>query len=97
MRRLALGFLLLTSPALAEPIVGARVEMALLVGEAMAPLAQVLEGQVETVHVGDAAAALASLRTILAPGDVVLVKGSNGVGLARVVAGLQAGLKGGIN
>ncbi len=82
---------------LAEPILAARVEMALLVGEAMAPLAQVLEGQVETVHVGDAAAALASLRTILAPGDVVLVKGSNGVGLARVVAGLQAGLKGGIN
>ena len=46
---------------LAEPILAARVETALLVGEAMAPLAQALEGQVEIVHVPDAAAALASL------------------------------------
>jgi len=76
---------------LAEPILAARVEMALLVGEAMAPLAQVLEGQIETVHVGDAATALATLRTLVAPGDAVLVKGSNGVGLARVVAGLLSG------
>ena len=73
---------------LAEPILAANVEMALLVGEAMAPLAEALEGKVETVHVGDAAAALTSLRTILAPGDAVLIKGSNGVGLARVVASL---------
>jgi len=76
---------------LAEPIVAANVEMALLVGEAMAPLAQALEGKVETVHVGDAAAALTSLRTILAPGDAVLIKGSNGVGLARVVTSLGGG------
>ncbi|MBD8468921.1 UDP-N-acetylmuramoyl-tripeptide--D-alanyl-D-alanine ligase [Sphingomonas sp. CFBP 8765] len=76
---------------LAEPIVAANVEMALLVGEAMAPLARALEGKVETVHVGDAAAALTSLRTILAPGDAVLIKGSNGVGLARVVTSLGGG------
>ncbi len=76
---------------LAEPIVAANVEMALLVGEAMAPLAQALEGKIETVHVGDAAAALTSLRTILAPGDAVLIKGSNGVGLARVVTSLGGG------
>ncbi len=76
---------------LAEPILAANVEMALLVGEAMAPLAQALEGKVETVHVGDAAAALTSLRTILAPGDAVLIKGSNGVGLARVVMSLGGG------
>ncbi|KQM99663.1 MULTISPECIES: UDP-N-acetylmuramoyl-tripeptide--D-alanyl-D-alanine ligase [Sphingomonas] len=76
---------------LAEPIVAANVEMALLVGEAMAPLAQALEGKVETVHVGDAVAALTSLRTILAPGDAVLIKGSNGVGLARVVTSLGGG------
>jgi len=73
---------------LAEPIVAARVETALLVGEAMAPLARALEGKVEFVHVPDAASALSSLRTMLAPGDAVLVKGSNGVGLSRVVAGL---------
>jgi UDP-N-acetylmuramoyl-tripeptide--D-alanyl-D-alanine ligase len=74
--------------ALAEPILAAGVATAVLVGDAMAPLAEALEGRVEFVHVADAAAALASLRAMLAPGDAVLVKGSNGVGLGRVVAGL---------
>ncbi len=77
--------------ALAEPIVAAGVERVILVGEAMAPLASALEGQREFVHVPDAASALASLRATLAPGDAVLIKGSNGVGLAAVVAGLQGG------
>ena len=77
--------------ALAEPIAAARVERALLVGEAMTPLARALEGRVDFVHVRDAAAALDHLRTMLAPGDAVLVKGSNGVGLSRVVAGLASG------
>lgn len=73
--------------ALAEPIEAARVERALLVGEAMAPLARALEGRVDFVHVPDAAAALDQLGMV-APGDAVLVKGSNGVGLSRVVAQL---------
>jgi UDP-N-acetylmuramoyl-tripeptide--D-alanyl-D-alanine ligase len=76
---------------LAEPILAANVETALLVGEAMAPLARALEGRIDIVHVADAAAALSSLRTILAPGDAVLVKGSNGVGLSRLVAALADG------
>ncbi|CAN5633880.1 UDP-N-acetylmuramoyl-tripeptide--D-alanyl-D-alanine ligase [soil metagenome] len=77
--------------ALAEPILAAGVERVILVGEAMAPLAVALEGALEFVHVPDAASALASLRATLAPGDAVLIKGSNGVGLAAVVAGLQGG------
>jgi UDP-N-acetylmuramoyl-tripeptide--D-alanyl-D-alanine ligase len=72
---------------LAEAVLAARVERALLVGEAMAPLAQALEGRIEFVHVRDAAAALDHL-AMVAPGDAVLVKGSNGVGLSRVVAAL---------
>ncbi len=76
---------------LAEPILAARVKTALLVGEAMAPLAAALEGRIDIVHVRDSAAALSSLRTILAPGDTVLVKGSNGVGLSRLVASLADG------
>ena len=78
---------------LAQPIIDARVETALLVGEAMAPLAQklqgALEGRAHIVHVPDTAAAVAQLRGLLAPGDAVLVKGSNGVGLGRLVAGLK--------
>lgn len=75
---------------LAEPILAARVEMAFLVGEAMAPLARALEGRVELVHVPNAATALDRLKAVLAPGDAMLVKGSNGVGLSRLVAELGA-------
>ena len=74
--------------ALAAPIEAARVETALLVGEAMAPLARALEGRAHIVHVPDTAAAMARLPGLLAPGDAVLVKGSNGVGLGRLVAAL---------
>jgi len=76
---------------LAEPLLAARVETAVLVGEAMRDLAEALEGKAAFVHVPDAATALDQLRTMLAPGDAVLVKGSNGVGLSRVVAGLRGG------
>ena len=76
---------------LVDPILTARVEAAVLVGEAMAHLAQVLEGRLDFVHVPDAASALDHARRLIAPGDAVLVKGSNGVGLSRVVAGLTGG------
>ena len=39
-----------------------------------------------------AAAALEVLPGMLAPGDAVLVKGSNGVGLSRVIAALAGGM-----
>ncbi|KQN83821.1 UDP-N-acetylmuramoylalanyl-D-glutamyl-2, 6-diaminopimelate--D-alanyl-D-alanine ligase [Sphingomonas sp. Leaf67] len=74
--------------ALAVPIDEAGVSRAILVGQGMLPLAKALEGRVETVHVPDAAAAVRVLSDLLQPGDAVLVKGSNGVGLARVVADL---------
>jgi UDP-N-acetylmuramoyl-tripeptide--D-alanyl-D-alanine ligase len=74
--------------ALADPVVAANVRFAVLVGEGMAPLAEALEGRVELVHVPDAAAATAAIDSWLAPGDAVLVKGSNGVRLATLVAAL---------
>ena len=77
--------------ALAEPVLAARADPVLLVGEAMAPLARALEAKVNIVHVPDAAAAMACLPPMLAPGDAVLIKGSNGVGLSRLVAGLRGG------
>lgn len=75
--------------ALERPLAEAGVAAAILVGEAMAPLARALEGRLDFVHVRDAAEAEAALRAMLADGDAVLVKGSNGVGLARLVASLQ--------
>ncbi|RDE06963.1 UDP-N-acetylmuramoyl-tripeptide--D-alanyl-D-alanine ligase [Sphingomonas aracearum] len=76
---------------LAEPILAANAGPLVLVGEAMAPLAEALEGKTDFVHVADAAAARAVLKDMLAPGDAVLIKGSNGVGLSALVAGLKAG------
>jgi UDP-N-acetylmuramoyl-tripeptide--D-alanyl-D-alanine ligase len=76
---------------LAAPIGEAGVGLALLVGAEMAPLAKALEGRVEMVHVPDAAAAAAQAARLIAPGDAVLVKGSNSVGLAGVVDALAGG------
>ncbi|HVI99602.1 MAG TPA: UDP-N-acetylmuramoyl-tripeptide--D-alanyl-D-alanine ligase [Sphingomonas sp.] len=76
---------------LAEPILASGAQAVLLVGEAIAPLAKALEGRIEFVHVADAATARDRLTTMLAPGDTVLIKGSNGVGLASVVAALASG------
>ena len=57
----------------------------------MGALANALEGTVDFVHVPDAMTARDRLKAMLAPGDAVLIKGSNGVGLATVVAGLASG------
>ncbi|MET0310283.1 MAG: UDP-N-acetylmuramoyl-tripeptide--D-alanyl-D-alanine ligase [Sphingomonas sp.] len=73
---------------LSGPVEAAGVDYAILVGEAMTPLAQALEGRIDFVHVPDAATARARLESVLAPGDVVLIKGSNGVRLSTLVAAL---------
>ncbi len=80
---------------LAEPLLAADVDYALLVGSEMRPLAERL-GKPATdalvkplafAHCADAGEAIAALEEFgLAGGDVVLIKGSNSVGLARLVA-----------
>jgi UDP-N-acetylmuramoyl-tripeptide--D-alanyl-D-alanine ligase len=81
--------------ALAEPLRAANVDFALLVGSEMAALANRLEGRIEFAHVADADAALAALPGLIAPGDVILIKGSNAIGLSRVVERLRSGQLGG--
>ena len=76
---------------LAPLVEAAGVDFALLVGDAMKPLVRALEGKVETVHARDAAGALETALAIVSGGDAILVKGSNAVGLGRVVAGLIDG------
>jgi UDP-N-acetylmuramoyl-tripeptide--D-alanyl-D-alanine ligase len=76
---------------LAEPISQAGVDFALLVGPAMAPLAKALEGQCETLHAADSAAALNALSKMLTDGDTILIKGSNAVGLSQIVSALTSG------
>ena len=82
---------------LAEPLIEAGVTHAILVGEEMRALAEELGklsagplGKVTTfAHCGTPAEAIAALGQFgLAPGDAVLVKGSNSVGLGRLVSHL---------
>ncbi|WP_375398040.1 UDP-N-acetylmuramoyl-tripeptide--D-alanyl-D-alanine ligase [uncultured Sphingomonas sp.] len=77
--------------ALADPVAQSGAGTVILVGAAMRPLAEALEGKVDFVHVADVAAARDRLTAVLAPGDAVLVKGSNGVGLSALVAALAGG------
>ncbi|WP_442680290.1 UDP-N-acetylmuramoyl-tripeptide--D-alanyl-D-alanine ligase [Sphingomonas sp. ASY06-1R] len=76
---------------LAAPIAAADVGLALLVGPEMKALAEALEGRIDLVHVPDAAAAAAQASSLIAPGDAVLIKGSNSIGLAGVVDALAGG------
>ena len=76
---------------LAAPLVAAGVQFALLVGEEMAPLAKALEGRIDFEHVPAHPAAVGRLRDMIRPGDAVLVKGSNSVGLSHVVTALTSG------
>lgn len=76
---------------LAVPLQAANVDFALLVGDEMTPLAKALEGVIDFAHRPDAAAALEQISKILEPGDAVLIKGSNAIGLSRVVEKLISG------
>ncbi|MGF7151030.1 UDP-N-acetylmuramoyl-tripeptide--D-alanyl-D-alanine ligase [Sphingomonas zeicaulis] len=77
--------------ALVGPLLAAGVDYALLVGDEMQPLASRLEGSVDFDHVPDAAAARERLLVRIRPGDAVLVKGSNAIGLARLVEAMTSG------
>ncbi|KRB82450.1 UDP-N-acetylmuramoylalanyl-D-glutamyl-2, 6-diaminopimelate--D-alanyl-D-alanine ligase [Sphingomonas sp. Root710] len=84
-----------SSPAyhadLEAPLRAAKVDFALLVGSEMTPLANALEGRIDFAHVPDAGAALDSIGTLIAPGDAILIKGSNAIGLSRLVEHLRSG------
>nr|WP_295373960.1 UDP-N-acetylmuramoyl-tripeptide--D-alanyl-D-alanine ligase [uncultured Sphingosinicella sp.] len=73
---------------LAEPIEAACVDYAILVGEEMKPLAKALGQKVNMTHVPDAKSALQPLRDAIRPGDAILVKGSNSIGLSAIVEAL---------
>jgi len=76
---------------LAPAVLGARVDELVLVGEEMRPLETALDGKVRVTRADDADAAARAVARLLRPGDAVLVKASNSVGLARVVDLLKEG------
>jgi UDP-N-acetylmuramoyl-tripeptide--D-alanyl-D-alanine ligase len=76
---------------LAEPVTGAGVDYAILVGPEMGALAKALGAQVKMAHVPDTATATGLVKSELRPGDAILVKGSNSIGLAALVEALAGG------
>jgi UDP-N-acetylmuramoyl-tripeptide--D-alanyl-D-alanine ligase len=76
---------------LAGPVEAAGVELAILVGEEMEALAKALGAKVKMAHVPDAATAIELARAEARPGDAILVKGSNSIGLAALVEALAGG------
>jgi UDP-N-acetylmuramoyl-tripeptide--D-alanyl-D-alanine ligase len=70
---------------LAEHVLAAKVDRLILIGEDMAPLERALGGQLDVDRAASVDEASKLLLSWLRPGDVVLVKASNSVGLARLV------------
>lgn len=75
---------------LAPDVVSSGAETIIVVGNEMKALAAALGRKLEVRHVANAAEALLEIDLALRPDDVLLVKGSNSVGLGAVVAALAA-------
>jgi UDP-N-acetylmuramoyl-tripeptide--D-alanyl-D-alanine ligase len=70
---------------LAPEVLGARVDRLILIGDEMRPLDEALDDRVPVDRVDSVDEAIEALRRIVHPGDAVLVKASNSVGLAKLV------------
>ena len=70
---------------LAAYVLGAKVDRLILISDDMAPLQAALGEQLATDRVATVDEATELLQSLLQAGDVVLVKASNSVGLARLV------------
>lgn len=77
---------------LAPAVIDAKVDELILVGEDMRPLEQAVDGQAHITRAADADEAANAVSRLLRPGDAVLVKASNSVGLSRVIELLKEGM-----
>ncbi|WP_300972819.1 UDP-N-acetylmuramoyl-tripeptide--D-alanyl-D-alanine ligase [Sphingomonas sp. LHG3406-1] len=76
---------------LAPAVIAAGVAELILVGEATRPLADAIGDGLPVTMVANAAEATDALLARLGPGDAVLVKASNGIGLASLVERVAGG------
>jgi UDP-N-acetylmuramoyl-tripeptide--D-alanyl-D-alanine ligase len=76
---------------LAPAILDAKVDRLILIGDEFRPLETALEGAVPSDRATNADEATALLLAMIAPGDVILVKASNSVGLAALVERVAGG------
>ena len=77
---------------LAPAVLEARVDCLILIGDEMKPLAEQVVGKVALDMADNVEEATETLMRTLRPGDVVLVKASNSVGLAKLVERAAAGV-----
>jgi UDP-N-acetylmuramoyl-tripeptide--D-alanyl-D-alanine ligase len=78
---------------LAPNVLDAKVDRVILIGPEMAPLADALDGKVQLDSAADVNAATDLLLAIARPGDAVLIKASNSIGLAKLVDRVAGGLE----
>jgi UDP-N-acetylmuramoyl-tripeptide--D-alanyl-D-alanine ligase len=76
---------------LADPLIAAGVTSLILVGEETRPLEERLGGRIDVTRTAAPDEAADALLRIVRAGDAVLVKASNGVGLARLVERVAGG------
>ena len=76
---------------LAPAVADARVDRLILIGDEMRPLAEKVVGRIAFDLVSNVDEAADELMRMLRPGDAVLVKASNSVGLARLVKRVAGG------
>jgi UDP-N-acetylmuramoyl-tripeptide--D-alanyl-D-alanine ligase len=77
---------------LAPAVMDAHVDRVILIGDEMRPLAEKIVGRVGVDLASDVEDATEALLSMLRPGDAVLVKASNSVGLARLVERVKEGV-----
>jgi UDP-N-acetylmuramoyl-tripeptide--D-alanyl-D-alanine ligase len=77
---------------LAPAVRDAHVDRLILIGEEMRPLAEAVDAELEVTRAGSVEDATDALLRLLRPGDAVLVKASNSVGLAKLVERVAGGL-----
>ncbi|NUT00233.1 MAG: UDP-N-acetylmuramoylalanyl-D-glutamyl-2, 6-diaminopimelate--D-alanyl-D-alanine ligase, partial [Sphingomonas sp.] len=78
---------------LAPSILDAHVDRVILIGDEMRPLAESIVGRVGVDLADDVEDATAALLSMIRPGDAVLVKASNSVGLAKLIERVSGELK----
>ncbi|HKH26946.1 MAG TPA: UDP-N-acetylmuramoyl-tripeptide--D-alanyl-D-alanine ligase [Sphingomicrobium sp.] len=76
---------------LAPAVLDARIDRVILIGDEMRPLAEQIVGKVGVDMARDVDEATEALLSMLRPGDAVLVKASNSVGLAKLVERVKEG------
>jgi UDP-N-acetylmuramoyl-tripeptide--D-alanyl-D-alanine ligase len=78
---------------LAPNILDARIDRVILIGDEMRPLAEKIVGRVGLDLAADVDEATEALLSMVRPGDAILVKASNSVGLAKLVERVSGELK----